>query len=128
MIDKKKYRRTVDSSGRITIPVVLRKEVLNNKNIFMTRGLDNSVIIVSQNELEKLKQKLKKSNLKYSMINRKMVAPAEHISIDFRGRVALPPLFLAYLGNPKILYIYADFIEEMKEPVVYLLKIKEVVV
>ncbi len=85
------YTLTIDEKGRLSIPTKFRKS-LNGKCI-VTRGLDSSLFLYSNEEWQKLAEKL--SALPISKANtrafaRLMLAGAMDCEIDKAGRIVLP--------------------------------------
>lgn len=85
------YTLSIDEKGRLSIPVKFRND-LKGKAV-VTRGLDNSLFLYSQNEWTKLAEKL--AALPISKANtrafaRLMLSGAMDCELDGAGRIVLP--------------------------------------
>ncbi|TSC65155.1 MAG: mraZ protein [Candidatus Doudnabacteria bacterium Gr01-1014_77] len=85
------YTLSIDEKGRLSIPVKFRND-LKGKAV-VTRGLDSSLFLYSQNEWLKLAEKLaalpiSKANTR--AFSRLMLAGAMDCEIDKAGRINIP--------------------------------------
>lgn len=85
------YTHTIDSKGRLAIPVKFRKAL--SLGAVLTRGLDNCLFLYPKSEWDKLAERL--SKLPISQANtrafaRLMLAGAWEVEFDKQGRIFLP--------------------------------------
>ena len=96
------YAHSLDSKGRLAIPVKFRREL--SKGAVVTRGLDNCLFLYTKVEWQKLAEKL--SNLPISQANsrafaRLMLAGAMDVNVDKQGRVVLPEYLRSFANLKK---------------------------
>ncbi len=90
------YQHSIDDRGRLAIPSKFRAQI--KKGAVVTRGLDNCLFLYTQEEWEKLANKL--ASLPISQANtrafsRLMLAGAMDVKLDSHGRIIVPQ----YLRN-----------------------------
>ena len=100
------YTCTVDSKGRVMIPAKFRHSIPSDlKNVvIITKSKDRCLNLYPLNHwrnvvMGKLAE-LKPSKMKKEL-SRYYSANSAQVNIDKAGRIAIPPKFLAELGNPK---------------------------
>lgn len=91
------YAHSVDSKGRLAIPVKFRGDLA--KGAVVTKGLDQCLFLYTKEEWAKLADKL--SKLPISQANtrafaRLMLAGAMDVELDKQGRVILPEYLRKY--------------------------------
>ncbi len=91
------YAHSVDSKGRLAIPVKFRGDLA--RGAVVTRGLDQCLFLYTKEEWAKLADKL--SKLPISQANtrafaRLMLAGAMDVEIDNQGRIILPEYLRKY--------------------------------
>lgn len=96
------YKLTLDDKGRVAIPVKFRAELKGGAVV--TRGLDQSLVIYSEEEWKELAQKL--ARLPISQQNsrafaRLMLAGAMDVTLDKQGRISIPEYLRQYAGCKK---------------------------
>ncbi len=96
------YSHNLDDKGRIAIPKKFRPDL--SKGAVVTKGLDNCLFLYTQEEWEKLAQKL--ATLPFAQSNtrafaRLMLAGAMDVSIDKQGRIVLPEYLRNFAGFKK---------------------------
>ena len=96
------YKLTLDDKGRVAIPVKFRAEL--KTGAVVTRGLDQSLAIYSQDEWKELAEKL--AQLPISQQNsrafvRLMLAGAMDVVVDKQGRISIPEYLRQYAGMKK---------------------------
>lgn len=100
------YYNTLDDKGRIVFPAKLRT-VLNGDDIWITKGLggDKSLVLYPPAEWEKTLKEIETNLNIYSAKTRRLyrmfVAPAQKITIDKNGRLAIPQSLREYSGLKK---------------------------
>lgn len=90
------YSHNLDDKGRLAIPKKFRPDL--SKGAVVTKGLDNCLFLYTQEEWEKVAQKL--ASLPFAQSNNRafgrfMLSGAMDVSIDKQGRIVLPE----YLRN-----------------------------
>lgn len=96
------YQHSIDEKGRLAIPIKFRSDLA--KGAVVTRGLDNCLFIYSQEEWQKLADKLTKLPIsKYNTraFGRFMLAGAMDLEVDKQGRVIIPDYLRKYAGIKK---------------------------
>ncbi|MFH1192460.1 MAG: division/cell wall cluster transcriptional repressor MraZ [bacterium] len=96
------YNHNIDDKGRLAVPAKFRGAL--KKGAVVTRGIDNCLFLYTQEEWNKLAEKL--ANLPISQANtrafsRLMLAGAMDVSLDKQGRVILPDYLRKYAGMDK---------------------------
>ncbi|OGH81212.1 MAG: cell division/cell wall cluster transcriptional repressor MraZ [Candidatus Magasanikbacteria bacterium RIFCSPLOWO2_12_FULL_34_7] len=96
------YSHNLDEKGRLAIPKKFRLDL--SKGSVVTKGLDNCLFLYTQEEWDKLAQKL--ANLPFAQSNtrafaRLMLAGAMDVLIDKQGRVMLPEYLRTFAGLKK---------------------------
>jgi len=98
------YHHNIDEKGRLAIPVKFRGDLV--KGAVVTRGLDNCLFLYTQEEWQKLADKLSKLPISKSNTRafaRLMLAGAMDVQTDKQGRIVLPDYLRKYAGlNKKI--------------------------
>jgi len=93
------YQHSLDSKGRLTIPVKLRDEL--GERFIVTRGLDRCLFVYPLSEWSNLEQKLKELPLSKGEARafvRFFFAGATECELDKQGRVLVPPYLRIYAG------------------------------
>ena len=91
------YRYTLDPKKRLAIPAKFRKEL--GKEVIITRGLDNCLVIYSLKEWQTMSDKLGKlpaSQLEARGFARIMLAGAMAVKLDKLGRILIPEYLKRY--------------------------------
>lgn len=100
------YFNTLDEKGRIAFPAKLRSK-LNSDVVWITKGMgeDKSLLVyppdVWENTVNELKEKLSIYNKKTRWLYRKFISPAQEITIDKNGRIAIPQSLREYANLKK---------------------------
>ena len=108
------YNHTIDSKGRLIIPVKFR-DVLGDRFV-VTRGMGNCLSIYPMADWEKMTEKVARlpmTDKKGRDFKRYIVSAATECELDKMGRILLPqPLrTFAGLGKDVVLVGQIDFIE-----------------
>jgi len=91
------YSHSIDQKGRVAIPAKFRTDLA--AGCVVTRGLDNSLVIYSVPEWEKMAEKLSKlpfSSRDARAFSRLMLSGAMDLDLDKQGRVLIPPYLRDY--------------------------------
>lgn len=96
------YEHTIDTKKRLSLPAKFRKEL--GRNIIITRGIDNCLVVYPLKEWAKVSDKL--GNLPASQIEarsfaRIILAGAMEVSPDKLGRILIPDYLKTYGGLKK---------------------------
>ena len=82
----------IDDKGRFMLPAKFR-EILQNDEFVITRGLDNSIDLFPSSEwtnIENELRKLKRTDSKHRAYQRFVLSAATKLTVDNQGRVNLP--------------------------------------
>ena len=82
----------IDDKGRFMLPAKFR-EVLQDEEFIVTRGLDNCIDLFPANEwinIENELRKLKRTDSKHRAYQRFVLSAATKLNVDNQGRVNLP--------------------------------------
>ena len=82
----------IDDKGRFMLPSKFR-EILQEDEFVITRGLDNSIDLFPSSEWEKIEnelRKLKRTDSKHRAYQRFVLSAATKLTVDKQGRVNLP--------------------------------------
>ena len=96
------YKHSVDAKGRVIMPSKFR-ETLGNK-FWITRGLDNNLMIYSVEEWNKVSEKL--SSLPFvdrnsRALNRLILSGCVECEVDKQGRILIPQPLRGYASIEK---------------------------
>lgn len=98
------YTHELDPKKRLTLPAKWRKDL--GKKVVVTNGLDGALFIFTENEWNKIAEKLSQTgfgNADSRSFNRVMLAHAFETDIDAAGRILIPdPLKLSAGLNSKV--------------------------
>ena len=96
------FQHNIDQKGRMAVPVKFRSQL--GTGAIVTRGLDHCLFIYTENERQKLAEKLMALPLTQSNSRafvRLMMAGAVQVSLDSQGRILLPDYLKEYAGLGK---------------------------
>lgn len=96
------YKHNLDEKGRLAIPSKFRLNL--KKGAIVTRGIDNCLFLYTQQEWDKLAEKLSAlpvSQLKARAFARLMLAGAMDVKLDNQGRIILPEYLRSFAGMKK---------------------------
>ena len=82
----------IDDKGRFMLPSKFR-EILQDDEFVITRGLDNSIDLFPSSEWENIEnelRKLKRTDSKHRAYQRFVLSAATKLTVDKQGRVNLP--------------------------------------
>lgn len=86
------YEHSIDTKGRIIIPVKYREEL--GENFVVTRGLDGCLFLYPSEEWQTFVEKLQElpSNQNTRKIQRQFLSKAMEVTLDKQGRILIPAL------------------------------------
>lgn len=90
-----KFNRSIDEANRLVIPAKILKEL--GQTFFVTIGLDKSLVLRTQDEFEKLKERLESNNQldkEVRNLTRIIFANTEELTSDKVGRIIIPKYLL----------------------------------
>ncbi len=90
------YRHSLDAKNRIIIPAKFREELGNT--FIVTKGLDGCLTIYTENEWEKIIERLEKlptTKKEARQYVRYLTSKASECEIDGQGRIQLPQVLVA---------------------------------
>jgi len=96
------YHYTIDTKKRLALPSKFRKEL--GKEVVITRGLDNCLVIYPLKEWQVMSDKLGKlpaSQLEARGFARIMLAGAMSVQLDRLGRILIPEYLKTYASLEK---------------------------
>ncbi|MBQ4526882.1 MAG: division/cell wall cluster transcriptional repressor MraZ [Clostridia bacterium] len=96
------YQHTLDSKGRVIMPVKLREEL--GDNFVVTKGLDKNLLVFSQDEWTKFYEKLSTlplANKNSRGFSRLFLAGAIECETDKQGRILITQPLKEYAGLEK---------------------------
>ena len=96
------YRNSLDAKGRIVIPSKFREELGNR--IILTRGLDGSLFIYSEDAWNKLTEKLQTLSFTQKESRnfiRFLLSGANTLEFDKQGRIIIPSYLKEYANFTK---------------------------
>lgn len=96
------HSHTIDSKGRLSIPVKYRRELA--EGVVATRGLDHCLFLYPQRAWEAIALKLSAlpiSQKKSRAFTRLMLAGAWDADLDAQGRIVVPEYLRHYAGIKK---------------------------
>lgn len=95
------YPRTLDEKKRLGLPKRIREQLGDPTHLFVTPGQDQSLLIYSQADLERLAEKLDQSpatDAEVRVFRRLFFAQAETVEVDRNGRVLIPERLVQFAG------------------------------
>lgn len=96
------YEHTIDSKKRLALPAKFRGEL--GEKVVITRGIDNCLIVYTEEEWKGTAEKLSKlpsSQSEARSFARIMLAGAMESSLDKLGRILIPDYLKKYAGLEK---------------------------
>ena len=96
------YHHNIDNKGRLAVPVKFRGDLA--RGAVVTRGLDNCLFLLTENELNKLAENLAAGPLNKSKMRayaRHMLAGAMEATPDKQGRIMIPEHLRTFAGIKK---------------------------
>lgn len=98
------YCNTLDEKGRILFPAKLKAEIPGN-SLVVTQALDHCLWLFTQEEWEKLSERVMESaspfNSKNRLVLRRLIAPAQKVEFDKSGRLSIPQSLRDYASLTK---------------------------
>ena len=97
----------IDDKGRFMLPAKFR-EILQNDEFVITRGLDNSIDLFPSSEwtnIENELRKLKRTDSKHRAYQRFVLSAATKLTVDNHGRVNLPNSLVEHAKINKTLIV-----------------------
>ncbi len=100
------YNNTMDDKGRIALPAKIRSSITGDI-IWITKGMgnDRSLLIYAPDEwartVENLSSRLSVYNENTRWLYRRFVSPAQEVTIDKNGRIAIPLSLREFAGLKK---------------------------
>lgn len=89
------FQHNIDAKGRVIMPAKFRDEL--GEKFVITKGLDKCLFVFSEDEWEKLDQKLSEQSLsKGRKIQRFFYGSMTECELDKQGRVLIPQSLRAY--------------------------------
>lgn len=82
------YQYTVDAKGRLFIPVKFREDL--GESFVVTKGLDDCLFVYSEEQWNKLLEKINALPMSQRDIRRFFLAGATQVDLDKQGRILLP--------------------------------------
>ena len=98
------FRYSLDEKNRLLIPARIRVEIAGNF-IILTRGVEQCLWLFTHEEWKNFSQSLIGSTSlfqeKASLMQRRIIAPAQETEIDRTGRIIIPPTLREFAGLKK---------------------------
>lgn len=82
------YQYTLDVKGRLFIPVKFREDL--GESFVVTKGLDDCLFVYSEEQWNKLLEKINALPMSQRDIRRFFLAGATQVDLDKQGRILLP--------------------------------------
>ena len=112
------FVRSIDEKQRVAIPKRLRDalQASDSRDLFATRGTDQSLVLYTEQGLAALAQRLEAASPTQQDVrayNRLFYAQAERVEIDSQGRIRIPPSLaqIAAIGKEVVLLGVHDHVE-----------------
>ncbi len=108
MILQGQYSVIIDDKGRMLLPAKLRQQI-PGETLILTKGIQKCLWLFLPGKWKKISQEILSQASVFSLRNqdvmRRIVAPAEEISIDKTGRVKLSLSLMRAIGISKACYV-----------------------
>jgi MraZ protein len=95
------FKNTLDDKGRVSLPSRLRGG-LDENVLFLTKGIERCLWLFLPDQWKNVSGKLMDSAAlsvaKSSLIQRRIIAPAQEVEIDKAGRIAVPQSLRDFAG------------------------------
>lgn len=104
------YKHNVDAKKRLALPVKFRKEL--GKEIVITRGLDNCLVVYPLKEWKEMSDKLGKlptSQVEARGFARIMLSGAMAVELDSLGRILIPEYLKTYAELKKQVVVCGSY-------------------
>ncbi|AWX42748.1 Protein mraZ [Metamycoplasma cloacale] len=120
-----KYYKQIDDKNRLVIPAKLLKEL--GEVMYITLGFDKSIVLRTEKEFLKLKEKLEENNSlnpDFRNLSRYIFGNTEEVQPDSKGRIVLPKYFVdkttitkevVFIGVGSYAEIFAKETYDLKE-------------
>lgn len=95
------YPRTLDDKKRLALPKRVREELRGPTRLFVTPGPDQCLWLYSQEELERLADKLEQSSgpePEVRIFRQLFFAQTEAVDVDRAGRILIPDRLIQFAG------------------------------
>jgi len=93
------YSATIDSKGRVVIPVPFRPYFADG--LWLTHGLDGGVDVLTEKRWKEIKERLDNMpafDMNARRLRKLYYSPAQKTKLDKQGRVLIPPLIRRHAG------------------------------
>ena len=127
------YSATIDSKGRVVIPVPFRPFFADG--LWLTHGLDGGVDVLTEEYWQKIKERLDSMpafDMNARRLRKLYYSPAQNTQLDKQGRVLIPPLIRRHAGlRDKVVILstgdhleiwdedrYFDYLEKLRQELV----------
>lgn len=100
------FKYTIDSKGRLTIPVRFREEL--DSGAFLTQGYEQNVMVYTVDNFERMAQKarsLSATQPEARAVRRMIFGGATEVTLDSSGRILIPEFLREYAGLEGETYI-----------------------
>ena len=94
------YQHSIDSKGRLTIPVRFR-EVLTAEGAYVTRGFDHNLMVLTIPSFDKVSKRVNSMSMtdpRTRLLRRQIFANAELVEVDRAGRILIPQFLREAVG------------------------------
>lgn len=101
-MDTGTYANTIDVKGRFLVPIQKRRELENNQFV-LTLGIDKCLWLMEKDKFEKLHARIlggeeKRMSKENTMLLRRLIAPAQEVTLDKSGRISIPATLRKFAG------------------------------
>ncbi len=100
------YQYTIDSKGRLTIPVRFRAAL--SSGAFITQGFDPNLIVYTTDSFQHMAARataVSSTNAEARVMRRLLFSRAQELNLDAAGRVLIPPFLREYAGIESDVYV-----------------------
>lgn len=100
------HKYTIDSKGRLTIPVRFRAAL--SSGAYITQGFDPNLIVYTADSFQHMAGRataVTSTNAEARLMRRLLFSRAQELSLDAAGRVLIPPFLRDYAGLDSEVYV-----------------------
>ncbi len=117
------YRHKLDAKGRLSLPRKFRSYLSLERELVVTRGIDQCLFLFPRQEWERIREQLRELKLgsrDARRARRLLLGNAEVVNVDGMGRILLPAPLRAYAGiEQEVVIVGLDWYMELWAPDVW---------
>ncbi|NPA89963.1 MAG: division/cell wall cluster transcriptional repressor MraZ [Chloroflexi bacterium] len=114
------YHHKLDAKGRLSLPRKFRTYLTTERELVITKGMDNCLFLFPRREWEQIREQLRQLKLgsrDARRARRLLLGNAEEVVMDRMGRILIPPALREYAGiQQEVVVVGLDWYMELWSP------------